>query len=203
MIVPFVLVWILLLSAFGYTFYREVKRTPWDLLESLVLFTVLGHVLALPIAHANRLVEATQEAPDFPLRVGTVALAVAMFMAGGAVWVFRRLNRLGERRRVRRIMWMIPGLLLFPSMLGPWFAPLYAEKLTVPVFAASGIVWLLMANLNARTNALPDQWPPVKGRRTAAGRGPCGATMPPRRPVPAKGLLDPSPARPYPARCKS
>lgn len=169
MIIPFVLAWILLLSAFGYTFYREVKRTPWDLLESIVLFTVLGHVLALPIAHANKLAEANQEAPDYPFAVGTVALAVAMFMAGGAVWVFRRLNRLGERRRVRRLLWMIPGLLLFPSMLGPWFAPYYAAKLTVPAFAASVFVWVQMASLNARTNALPDPWTAGKPKKVRRG----------------------------------
>lgn len=169
MIATFVLAWAVLLSAFGYTFYREVKRTAWDLLESMVLFTVLGHVLALPIAYANRLVEAKQEAPDYPFAVGTVALAVAMFMAGGAVWVFRRLNRLGERRRVRRLLWMIPGLLLFPSMLGPWFAPYYAAKLTVPVFAVSVFVWLLMANLNQWTRALPDPWAAGKPEKVRRG----------------------------------
>lgn len=167
MIVTFVLVWSVLLAAFGYTFYREVKRTAWDLLEALALFTILGHVLALPIAYANGLVEAKQEEPDFPFRVGTVALAVAMFMAGGAVWVFRRLNRMGERRRVLRMLWMIPGLLLFPSMLGPFFLADVAPGFFVPALGASVVVWLLMIHLNDVTRGMPDPWIAV-GRRKAA-----------------------------------
>lgn len=165
MIVPFVLAWAVLLSAFGYTFYRELKRTPWDLLESLVLFTVLGHVLALPIAYANGLVEAKQEAPDYPFAVGTVALAVAMFMAGGAVWVFRRLNRRGERRRVCRLLWMIPGLLLFPSMLGPFFLADKFPGFFVPALGASVVVWLLLVHLNDATRGLPDPWVTLERRK--------------------------------------
>jgi len=78
----------------------------------------------------------------YALLAAVAGLFVSLCMAGGAIWVFRRLQVAGETRFWRRIGWMILGMLLFPSMvLFPW-------NLLVGWF-----VWLPLRSLHQQTEA--------------------------------------------------
>lgn len=152
---------LIFLGAFAQTFYREVLRTPWDLVEALVLFVAIGHVIAIPIAITWRSVE--QQSVDIEwLYINIVASVVsALLMAGGAVWVFRRLNRLGEKRRVKRLLYLLLGLLMFPSMTAMPFITLGLfltgfNRLGIFLILFNFAIWLLLLSLNNRTAKLPD-----------------------------------------------
>ena len=112
-----IIVWLMIAYALVQTLYVEAKQTSWDLLESLIAANILGNVVAIPIAvtlHDSRGYD------DWLLSVLIAGLAgtiTAAFMAGGAIWTFRRLKIIGETRRWPRIGYMILGLLLFPSMI--------------------------------------------------------------------------------------
>jgi hypothetical protein len=109
--------WIIFAIAFISTLYVEAKQTSWELLESLIAANILGHVIAFPVSKA---IADSSHSMDGATEIALVALtatAVSAFMAGGAVWVFRRLKLLGETRRSVRLGYMALGLLLFPSMM--------------------------------------------------------------------------------------
>ncbi|GMV80025.1 MAG: hypothetical protein AMXMBFR7_12090 [Planctomycetota bacterium] len=135
--------------SFAITFYRELKRTPWDMLEALTMFVAVGHAVALPIAWAveSRTVYLDNEYLAVHAAMG--GALVGMFMAGGAVWVVRRLNRLNERRRKTRLLYLLGGLLLFPSLVAA--APLVSVPVLCPL-------WIALYRLHQRTERLPDPW---------------------------------------------
>ncbi|MBE7466071.1 MAG: hypothetical protein HS116_21555 [Planctomycetes bacterium] len=143
------LVLAVLAYGFAVTFYRELKRTPWDMLEALTMFAAVGHAVALPIAWAEESRDAYLDNDYLTLHVAMVGAVVGMFMAGGAVWVVRRLNRLNERHRKTRLLYLLGGLMLFPSMVAA--APL----ITVPFLCP---LWIVLYRLHRRTEHLPDPW---------------------------------------------
>ncbi len=130
---------------FAYAFWREARRTPWDLLEMLIMFICIGHVIALPIAYVLKDTETHPQERWMVVIAGVSSLIFSMFMVGGAVWVFRRLNRLGERRRGVRIVYLIAGLLLFPS-------------LAIPVWGwiAGFPIWIYLQDLHRKSDHIPD-----------------------------------------------
>lgn len=143
------------------TIYKEAKRTPWDLLEAMILFVAAGHAIALPIAWSVPYHAYEPEHDRWVAVFGLGGVVVAIFMVGGAIWVFRRLNRLGEKRRLPRLAYLGLGLLLFPSMTVLPAAGLYVLFTTglIPgllLFALVAVTWLALAELNARTAYLPD-----------------------------------------------
>ncbi|MCZ7648441.1 MAG: hypothetical protein M5U26_24805 [Planctomycetota bacterium] len=136
------------LAVFASCLYRELKRTPWDLLETLIMLVVVGNVVAAPIAYAmeNRDLYASQgEGSMFGFAIG--GCVCGLMMAGGAVWVFRRLNRLNERRRKVRLAYLALGLLLFPSIMAG--VMVIGLPLALPV-------WIALNQLHNRTEYLPD-----------------------------------------------
>ncbi|MCW8130257.1 MAG: hypothetical protein KIS92_07910 [Planctomycetota bacterium] len=157
MSIAFVLIWIGFLAVFAGSFYREVKRTPWDLLEMLLLFVCVGHAVALPVSWGWKAYEVNKHDEALIYLYGSAGLLVGLFMAGGAVWAFRRLNRLNEKRRSRRLYYLLCGVLLFPSMIG--FAPVayYFGFSGVSLELLAGVaVWSSLARLHTVTMHLPD-----------------------------------------------
>lgn len=151
---------LIFLGAFVQTFYCEVRRTPWDLVEALVLFAAIGHVVALPISLTWKWVELHPLDRDW-LYVSIVGSVVfALFMAGGAVWVFRRLNRLGEKRRGMRMLYLILGLLMFPSMTALPVCSILLCRVTptlgIVLSLITILIWSLLTRLHSRTMRLPD-----------------------------------------------
>lgn len=135
--------------SFAVTFYRELKRTPWDMLEALTMFVVVGHAVALPVTWAVESRSVYLDTEYLAVHAAMGGALVAMFMAGGAVWVVRRLNRLGERRRGTRLGYVLGGLMLFPSLIAA--APLVTVPLLCPL-------WIALYRLHLRTERLPDPW---------------------------------------------
>lgn len=137
-------VWILFLIKFGKAFYVEVRRTSWDLLEALIAVNLCGHVVAFPLSLVlqDEFIR-PEERLGWIVGVAFGATIVAACMAGGAVWVFRRLKAKGETRRGVRIVYMILGLLLFPSMVLFPFNLLFGW-----------IVWVPLTYLDRDTEAL-------------------------------------------------
>jgi hypothetical protein len=133
-----------LIIAFARALAAEMRRTNWSLLEALIMANILGHVVAYPIywvlkddyyRENQRMMYAELAA------LGGVVAAICM--ASGAVWVFRRLQLLDERRFFHRMFWMIMGLLLFPSMV------------LVPFNLVFGwMVWWPLNHLHTRTAGL-------------------------------------------------
>jgi amino acid transporter len=114
--------WLLLMVKFVRAFYIEARRTSWSLLESLIAANILGHVIAIPIALAYQdSFGLAMSRSSAIILAAFIGITVAVCMAGGAVWVFRRLKARDEQRRWVRIGYMILGLLLFPTMVAfPW-----------------------------------------------------------------------------------
>jgi len=158
MLIPALLAGTVFLATFAASFLRELKRTPWDLLETLVLFTIVGHVIALPLAWAIQDVGDRKRDEWIIYAAGLAGFVYACFMTGGAVWVFRRLNRLDEQRRKVRLIYLLLGLLLFPTMTTPLF--LFTFK-KYSGFILLGMllslpVWVTLWKLNLDTGHLPD-----------------------------------------------
>lgn len=158
------------LCVFAFTFYAEIKRTPWDLFEAIVLFAIAGHAIALPVAWAVQDSNKNWGGDWLVVLTGTLATIVALFMVGGAVWVFRRLNRINETRRKVRLAYLVLGTLMFPAMLAlivgvvalkerEWLAGL-------PLLMLSSAVLFMLVKLHAQTATLPDPGNPAKPRTT-------------------------------------
>jgi fatty acid desaturase len=134
-----------ILIAFARALYLELRRTSWSLLESLIAANILGHAVALPVAWAWK---DSQGSPSSECAMavagwGTVGLLLAIFMAAGAIWVFRRLKAKGESRTGVRIVYMLLGLFLFPSMV------------LIPFnFVFGWIIWLPLWGLHLQTERL-------------------------------------------------
>jgi len=133
--------WILiaLVAAAGYVFVKafmvEARRTSWTLLEGLLAANILGHVLAFPLSWSIR----DNSSPTQIVAIGLLALLACACMAGGAIWAMRRLKAINEQRGGRRMMYMLMGLFLFPSML------------VIPFnFVFGWVIWLPLKNLNDR-----------------------------------------------------
>jgi amino acid transporter len=131
--------------AFAVQFYREVRRASWGLLEALIAFSIFGHVIALPVAWQwqRSAGEMTADRTRAVAGVALLATFVAFCMAAGAVWVFRRLRLLGEKRTGVRLVYMLLGILLFPSMVA------------VPYnFVVGWIIWIPLIRLHFQTRDL-------------------------------------------------
>jgi len=134
-----IVLWLLTAVSFVRALYVEAKQTSWDLLESVIAANILGNVVAIPIAvalaeplyfHDSRTVTV--------LVTGLISTVVAAFMAGGAVWVFRRLKIINETRRWPRIGYMLLGLLLFPSMIAFPFNLFFGWMIWLPLRSLHG-----------------------------------------------------------------
>ena len=134
-----IIAWLITAVVFVRTLYVEAMQTSWDLLESLIAANILGNVVAIPIALAlaettySREIRLTEV-----LMTGLVATFIAAFMAGGAIWVFRRLKIIGETRRWPRIGYMLLGLMLFPSMIAFPFNLFFGWMIWLPLRSLHG-----------------------------------------------------------------
>jgi len=119
MLIGLTLAWIIFAAAFICTLYVEARQTSWDLLEALIAANLLGHVVAYPVSKtiADTGCYFGGELEFQIVIVALLATVTSACMAGGGVWVFRRMKMLGESRRSVRIFYMLLGLLLFPSMV--------------------------------------------------------------------------------------
>ncbi len=134
-----IIAWLITAVVFVRTLYVEAMQTSWDLLESLIAANILGNVVAIPIALAlaettySREIRLTEV-----LMTGLVATFIAAFMAGGAIWVFRRLKIIDETRRWPRIGYMLLGLMLFPSMVAFPFNLFFGWMIWLPLRSLHG-----------------------------------------------------------------
>lgn len=161
---------VLFLFAFAYTFYVEIKRTPWDLCETMALFAIVGHAIALPIAWAAHDSNKNWGGDWLIALTGALATIIALFMAGGAVWVFRRLNRINETRRMVRLAYLVLGTLMFPAMLALIFGLIALKErewpMGLPLLLLSCAVLFILAKLHGQTEALPDPGDPPEPQST-------------------------------------
>src|SRR5687768_11466849 len=108
---------ILLWLGLGYVFVQallvEARRTSWTLLEGLLAANILGHVMAFPLSWAIR----EDSSINNIIGIGLLLTIGCACMAGGAIWVMRRLKAIEEKRMGTRLLYLIAGLFLFPSML--------------------------------------------------------------------------------------
>jgi hypothetical protein len=166
-----------LVVALAIALYLEVRRTSWSLLEALIAVNIIGHVIAWPVASAWQ-IDPWCTAEQRAAFVAAAALGgslVAACMGGGAVWVFRRLKILGEKRTGTRILYMLGGLFLFPSFVAAGACGLagFMMLLTANLlpsfcfllfgFVVASIVWPPLYRLHRKTkNALsgPPAAPP-------------------------------------------
>jgi len=138
--------------AFGRAFYIEVRRTTWSLLETLIAVNILGHPIAWSIAWSL-----SNESPWFMDRATSVCgcavagLTVSACMAGGAVWVFRRLKVKGETRTGVRLGYMLLGLFLFPSMLAVIVLAFWGLLGMAVCLVIAWIVWRPLYRLHRET----------------------------------------------------
>jgi putative flippase GtrA len=127
-----------LLTLFIRLLYVEAKETSWGLLEALIAANILGHVVAYPVSYClNDRYTSVDRRVGEAIFAGLAATMIAAFMAGGAVWVFRRLKMLNESRRAVRIGYMLLGLLLFPSMVAIPFNFLLGWMVWIPLLSLS------------------------------------------------------------------
>jgi hypothetical protein len=107
-----------LIYAFARALAAEMRRTNWSLLEALIMANMLGHVVAYPIYWVLKDDYYREDKRWLYAELAALGgLVAAICMASGAVWVFRRLKLIDERRFFHRMFWMVMGLLLFPSMV--------------------------------------------------------------------------------------
>ena len=127
--------WLILMVKFARAFYVEARRTSWSLLEALIAANILGHVIAIPIALAfDDFFVHSMSRTRAVIFAAFCGITIAACMAGGAVWVFRRLKARGEQRRWVRIGYMMLGLLLFPSMVAVPYNFFMGWLIWVPLF---------------------------------------------------------------------
>ena len=134
-------IWVLLVvfvAAFTRVFVVEVRRTSWSLLEALIMVNIVGHVIAWPIAYtiSNDLLKDEYWHGALLIFSGLVC---ATCMIGGAVWTLRRLKAKGENRTGVRILYLLLGLLLFPSIIA---------------FPVGWLVWIPLLKLHYDTEHL-------------------------------------------------
>jgi hypothetical protein len=143
MLFALTIAWLIFAVAFFRALYVEARQTSWELLEGLIGANILGHVVAYPLSRTITDPGCYFGTVGFETEIVSVAFiatVVCACMAGGAIWVFRRMKMLGESRRSVRILYMVLGLLLFPSMV------LFPFNLMV-----GWMIWWPLAALN--TNA--------------------------------------------------
>ena len=112
----------------------EARRAQWTLFEALVATAFIGHALVLPVALGIKAALDNEKL----LAVGILALTCAAGMAFGAVWTFRNLAVVNEKRAAQRLLYLVLGLLLIPSIFAIPF------NLLVGWF-----IWLPLLSLNA------------------------------------------------------
>jgi len=149
-----------ILIAFARALYLEVHRTSWSLMESLIAVNIVGHVVAWPVARAWQATEGRNPSERIVAVAGwgTAGLTCAVCMAAGAIWVFRRLKAKGETRTGVRILYMLLGLFLFPSMVLIPFNFLFGWLIWIPLFV-----------LHSKTKGLLIGPPPPRTNRQSTG----------------------------------
>src|ERR1700759_1343440 len=85
---------------------RESRRAHWTLLESIVAMIVLGHVVAVPIVLTYRYWRYSGLLFEKIAIAAVLGLTLATAMALGAMWVFRGLSAIRERRAHVRLIYM-------------------------------------------------------------------------------------------------
>jgi len=133
-LIPVLFIWVIFVIAFVRSVYVEARRTSWTLLEGLIAANILGHVIAYPLSLVLKETRPGESPFATAAMVVLGATMLAACMAGGAVWALRRLKLKGEARGGVRIVYLVLGLLLFPSMLALPFNLLLGWFIWVPLF---------------------------------------------------------------------